>query len=417
MTLREDAETIIHTAISAVLPDEAVKEALRGRSFENGKCIVVAIGKAAWRMANCAVACLGNSIEQGIVITKYGYSCGSIPNIKIFEAGHPIPDENSMKATQAAIDMVTGLQPEDTVLFLVSGGGSSLFEKPCIDLNELKSITKQLLKSGASIQEVNTIRKRLSKVKAGRFAELCLPARVLSIVLSDIIGDPLDMIASGPTFPDSSTGKQALDIVDRYQLSLSDEARSLLTTETPQKLTNVENIVNGSVRQLCSAAEMSARSLGYTPMLLTNSLRCEAREAGSFFASIAEYYQRTKTSIAIIAGGETVVHVKGNGLGGRNQELVLSAAKWLYSTKNTALVSVGSDGTDGPTDAAGGYVDAGTVSKLFNAGIDVEAALDNNDAYHALELCDGLIFTGATGTNVNDLTVLLIKRELCGIFN
>lgn len=410
MSLREDAEIILNSAINAVLPDEAVKLALDGQCFGEGKCIVIAIGKAAWRMANCAVECLGQLVQQGIVITKYGYSQGVIPNLRIYEAGHPVPDENSVAATQAAIEMVTGLQKSDTVLFLVSGGGSSLFEKPYVELKELQDITKQLLASGASIQEINTIRKRYSMVKAGRFAELCLPARVFSIVLSDIIGDPLDMIASGPAFPDASTSDQAKEIASRYQLRLSNEAQLFLQKETPKALSNVETIVTGSVRLLCSAAETCARKLGYQTLLLTSSLRCEAREAGSFFASIAEGYQEATTSIAIIAGGETIVHVRGTGLGGRNQELALSAARGIKETVDTALFSVGSDGTDGPTDAAGGYVDGDTIARLIEANIDAETMLENNDAYHALEKSGGLIFTGATGTNVNDLTVLLIRR-------
>ncbi len=321
-----------------------------------------------------------------------------------------MPDENSYLATQAAIDLVEPLTADDLVLFLLSGGGSALFEKPLIPGEELAELTHRLLSSGADIVEINTIRKRLSAVKGGRFAELCAPARVFSIVLSDIIGDPLDMIASGPAYPDNSTAEQAARIAEKYGLPLSPEAAALLGRETPKALSNVETHVTGSVRQLCAAAETACRALGYRPVVLTASLCCEAREAGSFFASIAKHHQDTGESVAFIAGGETVVHVTGRGLGGRNQELALSAAQGLDGLRDTALFSVGSDGTDGPTDAAGGYVDGGTCESLRRRNVLIPDVLQNNDAYHALSLTGGLIKTGPTGTNVNDLTVLLIRR-------
>jgi glycerate 2-kinase len=410
MTLREDAKAIIQQAIHAVLPDAAVREALSRKRFGDGRLFMVAIGKAAWQMAACASDCLCGQLEEGIVITKYGHSKGTISRVCVWEAGHPFPDEQSIAATQAAIDLVTGLSAADTVLFLISGGGSALFEKPLVPLDELRDITEQLLGCGASIQEINTIRKRLSAVKGGRFAQICAPAHVFSIVLSDIIGDPLDMIASGPAYPDASTCEQALAISKQYHLRLSDYATALLLRETPKKLNNVDTVVTGSVNLLCQAAEEAAQGFGYETTILTSSLRCEAREAGSFLGSIAEYHQNASRSIAIIAGGETVVHLTGDGLGGRNQELVLSAARILEACNDTALFSVGSDGTDGPTDAAGGYVDGETAATLRAQGIDLEAALRNNDSYNALAACDGLIKTQATGTNVNDLAVLLIRR-------
>lgn len=258
--------------------------------------------------------------------------------------------------------------------------------------------------------EMNTIRKRLSAVKGGRFAQHCAPARVFSIVLSDILGDPLDMIASGPAVPDSSTCAQALAIAEKYHLNLSEQAKALLAQETPKALDNVTTQITGSVRELCTAAAKACRELGYEPILLTDRLCCEAKEAGSFLSAIARTHAGQGKKLAFIAGGETVVHLTGKGLGGRNQELALAAAPALAG-QNAAVFSVGSDGTDGPTDAAGGYVDGDTAAALAAAGRNVFDTLQNNDAYHALQAVDGLIITGATGTNVNDVAVVLIGGE------
>lgn len=410
MMLREDADRIIQAALKAALPDTTVRKALEYLPECHGELVLVAVGKAAWQMASVAVDALGERISKGVVITKYGHAGGPLPGLIIYEAGHPVPDENSYLATQSVIDLVTPLDKDDLVIFLLSGGGSALFEKPLIPGDELAGLTERLLGSGADIIEMNTVRKRLSAVKGGRFAELCAPARVFSIVLSDIIGDPLDMIASGPAYPDSSACAQALAIAEKYHLSLSAETTALLKKETPKKLDNVETHVTGSVRQLCAAAETECRQLGYRPITLTASLCCEAREAGSMLASIANYYQDSTESIAFIAGGETVVHLTGKGKGGRNQEIALSAASGIAGFFNTAIFSVGSDGTDGPTDAAGGYCDGHTAARLAEQGIDIYSVLADNDAYDALKQCDGLIFTGPTGTNINDLSVLLIKR-------
>ena len=410
MTLRQDADKIIKDALYAALPDTAVKKALKEIKFSSGKVLLVSVGKAAWQMAKAAWDEAGSRIDGGVVITKYDHSKGAIGNLEIFEAGHPVSDENSYKATQKAIDCVSGLSKDDNVLLLISGGGSALFEKPLVAEAENQSITKQLLKCGASIVEMNTLRKRLSAVKGGRFAQLCSPARVFTIVLSDIIGDPLDMIASGPAYPDSSTCKQAVEIATRYKLELSDKAKELLKTETPKTLDNVTTFVTGSVKQLCASAMVSAKTLGYEPVFLSASLDCEARDAGAFLSAIARDHQDSKTSLAFIAGGETVVHLTGHGLGGRNQEIALSAADGIAACKETCVFSVGSDGTDGPTDAAGGYCDQNTKETLKKQGLEIQSVLDDNDAYHALKKADGLIMTGATGTNVNDLTVLLIKR-------
>ena len=404
--LRHHADAIIAAAIEAVKPDEAVRRALADFCPGRGRVLLVAAGKAAWQMANAAVRVL-DRVDGGIVITKYGHVMGDIPGILCCEAGHPVPDEGSFSATAKALELVSGLTAEDSVVFLLSGGGSALFEAPLVPGEELADITRRLLACGADIVEMNTIRKRLSAVKGGRFARHCAPAKVFSIVLSDILGDPLDMIASGPACPDSSTCAQALHIARKYDLSLSETAWELLSQETPKELDNVTTRITGSVRELCAAAEAKCRELGYETVLLTDRLCCEARHAGSFLASVAQTHRDLTAPRAYIAGGETVVRLTGNGKGGRNQELALAAAPGLAGL-NAAVFSVGSDGTDGPTDAAGGYVDGNTMEILRAKGICVDQVLGDNDAYHALEKTGGLIFTGATGTNVNDVAVLLI---------
>ena len=407
--LREDAEKIINTALQAVQPDEAVRRTLKDYKFYNGRKILVAIGKAAWQMAKAAVDTLG-FVDSGIVITKYKHVKGAIPHVECCEAGHPIPDENSFSSTQKALDLVKDLSAEDTVIFLVSGGGSALFERPLISGEELQDITLQLLHSGANIVELNKIRKRLSSVKAGRFAQACAPAKVLSIVLSDVLGDPLDSIASGPAYPDSSTCAQAKAIVEKYSIRLSPAAAALLEQETPKELYNVETHINGSVKELCAAAAKAVEDLGYEPFVLTDQLCCEASAAGSFLASILKSHAGSNRSLAFIAGGETIVRVTGYGSGGRSQELALAAAPLIDGLTGAAVFSFDSDGTDGPTDAAGGYVDGESFAAFEEHGINYYNVLRENDSYHALEAVGGLIMTGPTGTNVNDVAVALLKR-------
>ena len=405
--LRKDANAIIRSSINAVKPDEAVSRALAGKNF-SGRVVLVAAGKAAWQMAKAAHDCLGSRIDAGVVVTKYEHVMGPIANYVCCEAGHPVPDENSFAGTQKALDLVSGLTAQDTVLFLLSGGGSALFEKPLIPGSELQDITSQLLACGADIVEINTIRKRLSAVKGGKFAQCCAPAHVYAIILSDILGDPLDMIASGPACPDSASSEQAVAIAEKYELRLSDEARALLYVETPKSLDNVTTQITGSVRELCTAAAKVCTELGYEPIMLTDMLSCQAKEAGSFLASILKTHAGSCKKLAFLAGSETVVHLTGKGKGGRNQELALSAAIGIDGIPGAAVFSVGSDGTDGPTDAAGGYVDHETAATLRAQGIDIFTVLKNNDAYNALAKCDGLVITGPTGTNVNDVAVALL---------
>ena len=406
MSLRSDAKFIYESAIGESLPDSAVKKALADFVCPRGRLILIAIGKAAWQMANAAYDILGEKISGGAVITKYAHSRGPIGNLEIYEAAHPVPDANGIKATKRALEITEGLTSDEAVVFLVSGGGSALFEYVDFTLAELSALTGEMLASGASIEEMNTVRKHLSEVKGGRFAEHIYPASVFSVVLSDIISSRLDMIASGPCAPDATTAAEALKIVEKYSLNLTERQRELISRETPKIITNATHTVSGSVSELCKAARDAAISLGYEAEIVTDSMEIEAREAGEMIGAMAARLSReAKGPTCLIYGGETVVRLRGKGKGGRNQELALTAAGCIKELDNVCVFSVGSDGTDGPTDAAGGYVDGLTFSKIK----DYDTYLDNNDSYNALMLSDGLIFTGPTGTNVNDFAAILIK--------
>ena len=400
--LRADAENIIRGAVQAVMPEDSVRRALEGKVFP-GRVFLIAAGKAAPRMAAAAMAVLSAPVTDGLIVSKYGHFTDAPSGLACYEAGHPVPDENGVAAAEAALALTADLQETDTVLFLLSGGGSALFEKPLISLSELQDITGQLLACGADIVEINSIRKRLSAIKGGKFAAHCAPAKVEAVILSDVLGDPLDMIASGPVSPDSASCADVLAIAEKYSLRLSSQASTLLHTETPKQLDNVNAQIVGSVRELCRAAESVCCSLGYETIFLTDQLNCEAREAGRFLASILRSHADSGKKLAFLAGGETVVHLTGAGLGGRSQELALAACEGIHGIRYAAVAAVGSDGTDGPTDAAGGYADGDTLAALEAAGMKLHQVLQNNDAYHALKAAGGLIVTGPTGTNVNDL--------------
>ena len=411
MNLYADAQTILREAIAVVQPEAAVTRALAQLPPCHGRRILVAVGKAACPMASAALQALDGHVHAGIVITKHGHGVPLPAPLQVLEAGHPVPDAATYAATDQALALTENLTPADQVLFLLSGGGSALFEQPLLPPQELADVTQQLLACGAAITQVNTIRKRLSAVKGGRFALHCAPAQVWSVVLSDVLGDRLDMIASGPACPDRSTAEEALEIVNRYALRLSPQALACLRRPTPSALPNAQSIVTGSVRQLVDAAARTCRRLGYDVEILTDCLQSEARDAGRWLAREALLRSGPR---ALLAGGETVVHVMGPGLGGRNQELALSAAAQIAGQRALAIFSFGSDGTDGPTDAAGGYVDGQTQAALARQGISIPDVLARNDAYHALEACGGLIKTGPTGANVNDLSVALLGPERQG---
>jgi len=406
-----DAKVIIENVIARNMPQVAVREALAGHRFGR-RVYLVAIGKAAWTMAKAAAEFFCGGLAGGVVVTKYGHSQGAIPGLDIYEAGHPIADANTIAATEECIRLASGLVAGDELLFLVSGGGSALFEAPLpgVSLEDVQEISARLLASGADIVEVNTIRKRFSRVKAGRFAQLAAPARVFAIMLSDVLGDRLDSIASGPAVADESTSAEAMKIARKYALPLTAIQQEYLCQETPKHIYNVETAIIGSVKTLCTAAAEAAAKRGYSPTVLTSTLNCEAADAGKKIAAIAADIQASRTyskPCAIILGGETVVKLTGRGKGGRNQELALAAAKGIAGMPGTVVFSLGSDGTDGPTDAAGGIVSGETMAKLQEAGICIDQALANNDSYNALAPVGGLIITGPTGTNVNDVAVLL----------
>lgn len=411
MSILNDAAYVIKNSILQMVPGNSVKEAIAKMNLpDEGNIYCISVGKAAYSMAKAASGALGSRIFVGVIVTKYGHMKEDIPHFAAFEAGHPMPDDNSYSATQHVLDLTDDLSEKDHVIFLLSGGASALFEVPTIPGEELRTITEELLKRGADITEINTIRKRLSKVKGGRFALHCQPAKVHTVVLSDVIGDALDVIGSGPTYPDLSTNENAVRIMEKYELTLSDEARRAIVTETPKKLSHADATIIGSVSRFVNAAKTLLESLGYRTYALTDSLSIEAKDAGALLGSIAKNNQNTEESLAFIMGGETVVHVTGQGLGGRNQEIALAAAEKISGCRDTIVFSIGSDGTDGPTEAAGGIVSGETRDTLRKNGIHIQRALSDNDAYHALKAVGSLIITGPTGTNVNDISVVMIKR-------
>ncbi len=414
--MRLDAQAVIARTIEDVLPMKAVRKVLQKIRLDK-PVYVIAIGKAAWEMADEAVKFLGDRLVEGIVVTKYGHSRGKIPGVRIMESGHPMPDENSVAAAGEVLKLADRVTGEEQVLLLLSGGGSALVEMPMqgLTLQEVKRVTDLLLKCGANIVEINTVRKHLSAIKGGKLAERLLPAKGYAIILSDVVGNHPEMIASGMTYVDDTDAADVMEVIERYGLDLGENVLQVLGRSSATLASNIVNIVEGNVEELCSAAALHTAAAGYTPYILSTAAKGEARELGKRFARMAwdcleENPMNLQFPCALIVGGETVVRVTGNGMGGRNQEIALQAAKDLRGRKNVVLFSLASDGTDGPTDAAGGIVDGTTAQKMEALGMDVDKYLQDNDAYHALEKAGGLLMTGPTGTNVNDVTVMLIRR-------
>ena len=345
MHMTEDAKRIIDDSIRAVLPDAAVYRALEGRCFDR-PVTVIAIGKAAWRMANAAAKALGENLREGVVITKYGHSEGDIPRMTIYEAAHPIPDEAGVAATRAALALADRMTAQDEVIFLVSGGGSALFEQPLegVTLDDCAEITRQLLACGADIVQINTIRKHLSAVKGGRFAQRCAPAHVLAIVLSDVLGDSLDSIASGPCYPDRSTCRDVEQLIERYHLVIPPHVLPALQTETPKQLHNVETQITGNVRALCDAAKASAEALGYRTLTLTTTLNCEAREAGAMLASVAREIRQSGQPLGFVRDlllyGLGLCQLAGIFLGLSHQHTNLLAEPVAVSAELVGLLNV-----------------------------------------------------------------------------
>lgn len=410
--LREDCNFIVDEAIHEVLPNAAVEKALEHFSMPKGNLYLVAIGKAAYSMAFTAKNILKDKIYRGIVITKYGYALNEIENLEIYEAGHPLPDENTLIATEKVLEMTAKLSQNDMVLFLVSGGGSSLFEKTFISLEDLISVNKKLINSGASISEINAVRKRISYVKGGYFAKHCYPAKIFSIVLSDVVGDYLDVIASGPAYPDYSTVEDAQKVLSKYKLSIPEECMDEFFREPVTSISNVTTVIAGNVQGYCKAASDACKKLGYKPTIISTDLTEDVTIASEMIIKqVKDSIDEVTESVAYIYGGEIVVNVTGDGLGGRNQDLALRVAKGIANIPRVAVFCAGSDGSDGPTDAAGGFVDGGTMYLIKKMEMDYNEVISNQDSYHCLKALNQLIVTGPTGSNVNDIYVILIDKS------
>lgn len=419
MNQRKEAEGIIQAVLEASNPEQLVAKAVAELPPCEGRTILLAVGKAAFAMALAALTTPGFTAHRAMIVTKYGHTnekrLSALPEsirtiLHIREAGHPISDANSYRAAEEAIAMVQNLTANDRVVLLLSGGGSALFEKPLLSADEMEDINQQLLSSGADIGEINTIRKRLSAVKGGRFAQLCAPAQVITIALSDVLSNAPDQIASGPACPDPTICAEAKRIVTHYALNLSPQAQRLLDSETPKELPNASIQIIGGMTFALAAAASACAQYGYQVLLFQPHLTCQAREAGRFFGYLARKASRQGRKLALVAGGETVVNLgRHHGLGGRNQEMALAASLVLQGVPGVCFFSLGTDGTDGPTDAAGGMVDGDTVRRI--AASDESTAQESlriHDAYHALKAADGLLITGPTGTNVNDVCVALV---------
>ena len=436
--LRKAALGIFDAAVRAVDPGEAIRRHLTrdgvhlriGQEVVNlagvGKVVVVGCGKAAAPMAAAVEEIVGDRISCGAAVTKYGH-VQPTRIIRVHEAGHPVPDDAGIAGAQAILGHVRGLGSGDLVIVLISGGGSALTPAPVegITLTAKQALTKTLLACGADIREMNTLRKHISRFKGGQLARAAQPARVLTLILSDIVGDPLDAIASGPTVPDPTTYADALGILDKYRIrgEIPAAIRNRLEAgargevpETPKPddplFTRVSNLIVGSNIQALLAARSEARGLGLTPMILSSSIEGETREVARMHAALAREVRMSGNPLSapacLISGGETTVTLRGSGKGGRNQEFVLAAALDIAGLPQTVILSAGTDGTDGPTDAAGAIADGNTSARALAAGLSPRKALETNDAYPFFEKLGDLILTGPTKTNVMDVRLLLV---------
>lgn len=412
-------KTLINIAVEAISELNAgklLKKELTNFQTER-KLILISIGKAAWEMAKTAFDELGDKIVKGFVITKYKHSKGKINNCSIFEAGHPLPDENSLEATETILKEIENISEDYEILFLISGGGSSLFEKPLagISLRDLIDLNLQLINLGATITEINTVRKHISAVKGGRFAQLISHRKIHSFILSDVVGDDISMIASGPTTADQSTSEKALEIISKYNIKVSENIRKAIQIKTPKIVENSENKIIGNVELLCRKAALIAEKMGYKTKIVHSDFteNVELVSEIIFKEILIEIKQKKKHAkpLILIFGGEPVIEVSANGKGGRNQHLALLMAKKISSIKGVTFLSIASDGTDGPTDAAGGIVDENFFQKIKDNQINFDKEVRNCNSNFVLSKFDALIKTGSTGTNVNDLMLVLIDSE------
>jgi hydroxypyruvate reductase len=436
---RQVAWQMIRAALEAVDPAAAVKnyfdsqpDLVRQIKATPGRLIVVGAGKAGAPMVEAIEEIFGDQITAGHVIVKYGYTSpkSKIPNLKsqisIVEAGHPVPDEAGLRAAQEIVSLLRETEPDDTIICLISGGGSALLTLPAepLTLSDLQATTTALLAAGATINQVNTLRKHLSAVKGGRLAQIAAPANVYALILSDVVGDPLEVIASGPTVPDPTAFADAWAIVEQFRLQDSlpvavvrwlraGLAAEVSDTPKPGDLIfeRVHNIIIGSNWLAAQAAVNAARETGFEARLLTTFLEGEAREVGKVIAALAKGLARDEGPIprpgCLVLGGETTVTLKGSGRGGRNQEMALAAALALAGWSNLLITCLGTDGSDGPTDAAGAFADGQTVGRAQAIGLVPVEYLQRNDTYNFFAALDDLIVTGPTNTNVNDLTFIL----------
>lgn len=438
-TLRGDAAAIFQTAIEAVDPRAAVKNALQregdllrigGRELDlndYSRVVVVGGGKATAAMATAVEEILGERIAEGHVVVKYGHGA-PLQHITLTEAAHPVPDEAGLKGTLAILKLLEGCSASDLVISLISGGGSALLPQPAggLSLEEKQKVTRVLLGCGATIHELNTIRKHLSLTKGGQLARAASPATVINLMLSDVVGDDMDVIASGPFVPDRASFADALGILDRY--GIAPEVPSAVlnrfqagvrgeVSETPKPGDAVfERVINeivGSNIIACEAAARRAADLGYEPLILSSMMEGDTTELAGMHVALAREVLASgyplKPPACLISGGETTVVLKGQGLGGRNQEFALQCARQIAGMEAPlVMLSGGTDGTDGPTDAAGGLVDPQTAARGAAAGLDIRAFLADNDAYHYLEATGDLLKTGPTLTNVMDVRLVIV---------
>lgn len=426
------SKKIFRAALQASVPGEAVRqqaEPLRARYRAGGfqRLLLVGFGKAAPAMTQALVEPLDDLVDSGLIVTKYGHAASPLPGkITVFEAGHPVPDAQGLKATGEILKLVRAADAGTLVVTLISGGGSALLVAPQdgISLADKQQTTSLLLKAGADIGELNTVRKHLSRIKGGRLAEAAYPAQVVSLILSDVIGDHLEVIASGPTAPDPTTYDAARDVLARYRLSeavpppvmtLLDRGARGEFPETPKPgspiFDGVSNIIVGSNRQALAAAAGAARELGCAASILADDQVGEAAEVGRQLARQALAAASSKQGgapLCLLVGGETTVTVRGHGTGGRNMELALAFAMAVEGRPGITLLSAGTDGTDGPTDAAGAIVDGTTITRARQLGLNPQVYLDDNNSYGFFDKCGGLLVTGATGTNVMDLQIMVI---------
>ena len=436
LDLRAVATELQNAALAAVEPAAAVRRHVRCegdslrvadqrydlRDYE--RVFVVGGGKAAVPMATAIAGILGERLAGGVIVTKYGHTIlqSSIPNLQIVEAGHPVPDENSVRGAQAIADLAGQATERDLVLCLISGGGSALLTLPVtgLTLADLQTLTDALLRSGATIHELNTVRKHWSRIKGGNLARLVAPARLVTLVLSDVVGDPLDVIASGPTVPDPTTVADAQAVLERYGnpwgFGKPQGFYEEILRETPKPgdpiFERVQHTIVGSNRLAALAAVEQARQLGFNAQLLSTYVEGEAREVAKVAAALAKgiraYGDPLPPPAGLVWGGETTVTIRGEGKGGRNQELALAAALALDGWPGILVMALATDGTDGPTDGAGAVVTGETVSRSRALGLDPRAALEVNDSYPFFDALGDLIRTGPTGTNVNDLLFVLV---------